>query len=298
MNKNGIIYKATNLINGKCYIGKTEREFKKRMCEHMNPSSAPDKEVYFHRAIKKYGKQNFTWEVIYECDDPLILGIMETMKIIVNHSHHTEGKGYNLTWGGDGHITGYKLTDKTKRRISKANTGKKRTEKSKERYSKSKTLYWENQNKRDEQSNRFMGENNPMFGKEGYWKGKKIPEDTKKKISKTLTGRPLPDDVKEKISNSLKGREFSLETREKLRIINMGENNPMFGKTPWNKGKKQPPTSDEIKEKLGKKWKITYPDGSMIMLSNLKKWCSENNMVYYKFLRYRGYNEYILQEVI
>ena len=39
---------------------------------------------------------------------------METMKIIVNHTHISENKGYNLTWGGGG-SSGYKFTSEQKR---------------------------------------------------------------------------------------------------------------------------------------------------------------------------------------
>ena len=125
----GIIYKATNQINGKCYIGKTIQKLEERKSDHIKVSKKLKKKsecienegsiegVYFHNALNKYGKENFKWEIIYECDDELVLNVMETMKIIVNHSHYTEGKGYNLTWGGDG-LRGYKHTEETKKKLS------------------------------------------------------------------------------------------------------------------------------------------------------------------------------------
>ena len=64
--------------------------------------------------------------MLCECNDYLILNIRETMKIITNHSHWTEG-GYNLTWGGDG-LSGYKHTDETKRKLSTHFKGRKLTE--------------------------------------------------------------------------------------------------------------------------------------------------------------------------
>jgi group I intron endonuclease len=118
-----VIYKATNLINGKCYIGKTIQEFRIRKTRHFQDIKNSSDNAYFHNAIKKYGKKNFTWEVIFECDDVLILNVMETMKIIVNHSHWTEGKGYNLTWGGEGSY-GFKHTDKSKKKMSEKLKGK------------------------------------------------------------------------------------------------------------------------------------------------------------------------------
>ena len=95
----GIIYKATNLINGKCYIGKTIQKFEQRQYEHKKKAN---KSIYrgFCGALRKYGFENFSWEILCECD-VMVLGIRETMKIIVEHSHYTES-GYNLTWGNDG----------------------------------------------------------------------------------------------------------------------------------------------------------------------------------------------------
>ena len=123
-----VIYKATNLINGKCYIGKTIQEFRIRKTRHFQDIKNSSDNAYFHNAIKKYGKKNFTWEVIFECDDVLILNVMETMKIIVNHSHWTEGKGYNLTWGGEcEQKKGFKHTEETKKKMSKSHTGVSRT---------------------------------------------------------------------------------------------------------------------------------------------------------------------------
>jgi len=111
------IYKSTNLVNGKCYVGQTMRIFKKRQYDHIYRSDNNLDNVYFHNAIKEYGPANFKWEILYECDDALVLGVMETMKIIVNHSHWTEG-GYNLTWGGGG-SNGYKHSKEAKEKISK-----------------------------------------------------------------------------------------------------------------------------------------------------------------------------------
>jgi group I intron endonuclease len=114
-----IIYKATNLINGKVYVGKTISSLNQRKLEHLNAALKFRYNMIFHNAIRKYSIDNFKWEIIYECDDELILNIMETMKIIVNHSHVSEGKGYNLTWGGEG-LSGYKHTEETKKKMSKS----------------------------------------------------------------------------------------------------------------------------------------------------------------------------------
>ena len=63
----GVIYKITNNINGKSYIGQTNN-FERRMREHKRcvDSSA------IHCAIQKYGADSFTYKIIEECDDSLL----------------------------------------------------------------------------------------------------------------------------------------------------------------------------------------------------------------------------------
>lgn len=107
----GVIYKATNLINNKCYIGQTTKALEERKRNHFHRIHD---EIYFHNALKKYGAESFKWEVLCECEDKLMLNIRETMKIIVNHSHWTEN-GYNLTWGGASSF-GYKHSEKNKKK--------------------------------------------------------------------------------------------------------------------------------------------------------------------------------------
>lgn len=57
------IYKIENLKNGKIYIGQSieiERRFQKHLV-------AKD-DFYIHKALRKYGKENFTFQIIEECD--------------------------------------------------------------------------------------------------------------------------------------------------------------------------------------------------------------------------------------
>lgn len=59
-----------------------------------------------------------------------------------------------------------------------------------------------------------------------------------------------------------------------------GEDNPAYGKDPWNKGK---PWSKEVKNKItgegngqSQWWKITFNDGRQIVRCGLTNWCKEN----------------------
>lgn len=59
----GIIYRATLTIDGRIYIGQTIRSLKERISEHINKDR-----FYFNKAIKKYGENNFNWDIIYKAN--------------------------------------------------------------------------------------------------------------------------------------------------------------------------------------------------------------------------------------
>lgn len=94
----GYIYKVTNKIDNKVYIGQTCRDPKKRWIEHY--SRDINKDTYFHRALKKYGKDNFLWEVIEQCEDD-VLNEREIYWIKYYDSYYKNNKGYNMTYGGE-----------------------------------------------------------------------------------------------------------------------------------------------------------------------------------------------------
>lgn len=95
----GFIYKITNNVNGKCYIGKTLGSIEKRWQEHQHDSQTRKKEIRpLYRAFNKYGIKNFSIEQIEECDED-ILSEREIYWIKYYNSYHY---GYNATMGGDG----------------------------------------------------------------------------------------------------------------------------------------------------------------------------------------------------
>ena len=65
----GFIYKITNNVNGKVYIGQTIQTIKERFYQHCATKCSDSVlNMAIHKAIKKYGKSNFTIEVIEEVD--------------------------------------------------------------------------------------------------------------------------------------------------------------------------------------------------------------------------------------
>ena len=59
----GYIYKITNDINGKIYIGQTTRTVEKRWKEHLYLAKK-DSSLYLHRSMRKYDARNFSIEII------------------------------------------------------------------------------------------------------------------------------------------------------------------------------------------------------------------------------------------
>ena len=120
MENNWVVYKHTNKINGKVYIGITSKKPNRRwksgkgyMCNR-----------YFWNAIQKYGwEEGFSHEI-------LISGLLREEALakeveLIAEYNSLAPNGYNQTIGGEG-CNGWKMADYQKEKISKAHKGKKR----------------------------------------------------------------------------------------------------------------------------------------------------------------------------
>jgi group I intron endonuclease len=90
----GLIYKLTNLINGKIYIGQTTKTLKQRFNTHVSESKKEKSTMIVSKAIKKYGKENFKIEEIAKAYSREELNTLEG-KYIEEFKSHTE-IGYNI----------------------------------------------------------------------------------------------------------------------------------------------------------------------------------------------------------
>lgn len=116
----GIIYKVLNKVNSKIYIGKTIFTLEKRKNDHIKTMESNPKS-YFHKAIKKYGVDNFKWEILQESDN---IHLLELEKEFIKKYNSTNQEiGYNLTLGGEG-SEGRIVSQETRDKIGKANKGK------------------------------------------------------------------------------------------------------------------------------------------------------------------------------
>ena len=99
----GYIYKITNDVNGKMYIGKTElTDPYKRWERHIKDSKRNEhKERPLYRAINKYGIEHFCFEVIEETNETCIRE-QYWIKKLRTYVGFEDCNGYNATLGGDG----------------------------------------------------------------------------------------------------------------------------------------------------------------------------------------------------
>jgi group I intron endonuclease len=115
-----IVYKATNKINNKVYIGYTTKTLNQRKKEHLYKSNCKSDKHYFYlfrQAIRKYGFDSFDWEIlsthktIEECCKSEIYFIKTFNSVSPN--------GYNLTDGGNGGIQSEEIKNKISKSVKK-----------------------------------------------------------------------------------------------------------------------------------------------------------------------------------
>lgn len=170
-----LIYKTTNLINNKIYVGKHVQYDTSAFDGYLGSG------LLIKRAISKHGEENFQRDLIEVTYNINILNERE-IYWIEQLSACDKNIGYNLTKGGQGGDTISNHPNKLEiyRKISlssKINTKKYWDELTKEEYK----TRCESQQK----------DKNGMFGKVGYWKDKEIPRIFVEKMIKTKEERGI-----------------------------------------------------------------------------------------------------------
>ncbi len=119
----GYIYKITNIINNKCYIGQTTRTIEERYEEHLAHARRHENR-YLYDAMNHYGYDNFTVEMLEEAP----LAQLNDLEIhyITTYKASNPNFGYNMTGGGSNRIEGLppEVEKRRTEKISKALTGK------------------------------------------------------------------------------------------------------------------------------------------------------------------------------
>jgi len=98
-----IIYVATNKVNQKKYVGYTTLTLEERKQNHIRKSKSKTDYFYlFKNALRKYGAESFSWEILEYCNS--IEQCWEKEKHYIKLLETISPLGYNLTEGGNGGI--------------------------------------------------------------------------------------------------------------------------------------------------------------------------------------------------
>lgn len=243
------IYCITNLINQKKYIGFTSQEPSSRWNRHINGSG-----ITISKAIQKYGKDNFKFEVILQGlnrDDVLSMEtyFIETMNTL-------SPNGYNLTTGGEGLInpsietrermslSQKKLWKSDEHKLKMLNASKNRPPVANETKIKLSILR--------------SGKNNPFYGK-------MHSQETKLKSSDKLKGK-IPWN---------KGMKTSDKTRRK-------QSESRIGKT-WGENQRS---------KMSCEYTVQYENGTIENIIGMNKFCKVKNINRSTLRRYSLKNKF------
>ena len=214
----GYVYKITNTVNNKSYIGiSIHKPEKKRIKVHLFGHG----NRIIANAVKKYGKDAFTYEILEADVFDEFLPDLEVAYIA--HYNTVAPHGYNLTSGGDGHKM---LSAETRRRISEAHKGKRHSEATRRKL-----------------SELNKGENHHFFGKT-------FSAEHRRKLSEAMKGKTLSEETRRKISEAGKGRKPSTETRRKLSEAGKGKTLSAEHRRKLSEAKKGKTLSDEHRRKL------------------------------------------------
>ncbi len=226
------IYKVTNTNNGKVYIGKTCQTVQQRWGRHLLDAKK-GMDLRFYRAIRKYGPEAFSVEIICQVQTEELVDEIEKQWIADLRSSEPEF-GYNGTLGGEGGIH----TEEGRRKIS-ASTKKR----------------WEDplykQRLSEAHKGLYDGDKNPMFGKHEDHPcfGTTLSDEHKAKISETRKRRYEDPEFKKRMSEANKGKHHTEEGRKNI-------SKGLIGNT-YRRGI---PHSDEVKKRISDSMKARHDE--------------------------------------
>lgn len=171
MKKSGI-YTITNLVTNQIYVGSTTNIEERWKNHHRELSGNRHKSYYLQDDYTLYGKENFTFEILEECEERFLYS-QEHYWCILLYTHNRRF-GYNIARTNPNGVImkpmlGKNHTDETKIKISKNRKGK-------------------------------------CVGVDNCFYGKTHTDETKQKMSKKAIGRKWSDHTKNLQSERLKGK--------------------------------------------------------------------------------------------
>ena len=117
------LYLVRNLLDSSIYVGKTTHSINDRWIRHLY-NMKHGSQTHLHRAIRKYGVENFDIQpIVLVGDDITDEASLNDGERLMIRLLRVNCKLYNLTDGGEG-VSGLKHSEETRRRISESQTGK------------------------------------------------------------------------------------------------------------------------------------------------------------------------------
>jgi group I intron endonuclease len=190
------IYRITNVLNNKIYIGQT-KDPKTRWSRHKSDARLGKKyNWHLYDAMRKYGVDNFVFEVIAQTK---FLEEVDRLEILLIEQYGSTDKniGYNISAGGQANKL---VSSETRKKMSEAAIGR-------EAWNKNKPC--------SEETKKLLSQANKG---NKFRLGVKVSEKTKILLSQINIGKKATLETKHKMSQSMIGK-------------NAGEKNGMFGKT-------------------------------------------------------------------
>ena len=277
-----IIYKTTNLINGKIYVGK----------DYKNKPTYYGSGIQIIRAIRKYGRINFKKEILEQCT---IGNIDEREKHWIATLNARDRKiGYNIDEGGNRIIFGTSHpmygthpseatlkkmskrrsgknhpmygkhhSEETKTKQSLAKIGKKASDEARKKMSLARKGRSVSEKTKKKMSDVRRQNKDKYSGKNSFWFGKHHSYETRQKMKlsnkKAMLGRHQSDEAKARMSVAKRRENLSQETLLKMSASQAGKNNGMFGRRHtkeaiemMSKARVGKTASDATKEKMSK----------------------------------------------
>jgi len=215
------IYKITNILNNKIYIGQSWNIPSRFNSHKLNSKKDETNKSIFYQDMNELGLENFSFEILRSIKNSpitqILLDLLEK-KFISEFNSNNIAYGYNLRNGGSRGLH----SEESKKKISKSHIGRKASQATLAKLRKSHLGH--------KQSLETIQKR--IESKKGY----RHSEETKKKISESNTGKTykthsVSEETKAILRKKNLGRKLSDETKKKI-------SNAHLGKKPWNKGMK------------------------------------------------------------
>lgn len=313
--KKGGIYKITNILNGRFYIGSAKR-FKERWVNHY--SSLVRKKhhnKFLQNDFNKYGEKTFLFEIVEIIENSTTEERRLREQFYIDQSFNDIEKKelcFNLLkktilkdgiWSSNPETTRNKMSEASKKRWNEPGYRDEVSKKMKKGWTKE---------ARENASQRLSGEGNPMYGKVTSEETKALiseaskkmwlNEETKQKIVDGLSDRTKKqwqdEEIKEKMRAAIKkykNSEIAHEhqkditkkqwANEEIRTKMIKALNSKENKEKQSETSKKLWENEEYRNKMlsivSKKWQFINSEGFKITIVNLKKYCKDNNLSYY-----------------